>query len=57
MDGGSMMKKGAATTSHLAMKFKIQALILKCKTQENTVGNFFSDGAFVQNYKLVFKKG
>ena len=52
------MKKGAATTFHLGMKLTTQAPILKCKTQENTVGVFFpSDGTFVQNCKLVFKKG
>lgn len=28
-----------------------------CKTLENTVVFFFSDGTFVQNCKLVFKKG
>ena len=40
----------------MPLKFTIQAPILKYKTQENTVV-FFSYGTFVQNCKLVFKKG
>ena len=38
------------------MLFTIQAPILKYRTQENT-SVFFSYGTFVQNCKLVFKKG
>jgi len=53
-----MEKKMGSHNLPFGMKFTTQAPILKCKTQENTVGVFFpSDGTFVQICKLVFKKG